>query len=64
MTKDERLAHANWKIMKGFAVLLFGAIWMYFTSNVYFDVWYALPPTLAVMGFLAFLLGLFKRTKV
>lgn len=64
MTKDEKQACANFKIVKGFAVLVFGLIWMYFASNVYFDVWDALPPTLAVIGLLCFLYGLVKRFSV
>jgi len=61
MTKDEKLACANYKLVKGFAVFVFGMIWAYFAS-VAFDVWSALPPTLAVMGLLCMLYGLFKRT--
>jgi len=63
MTKDEKLAHTKHKIIKGFAVFLFGVIWMYFTS-VYLDVWDALPTTLAVMGLLCVLYGLWKRSSV
>ena len=61
MTKDEKAAYANWKIMKGLAVFLFGAIWMYYTS-VFYDVWSALPSTLATMGILCLLYGLYKRS--
>ena len=63
MTKEEKLACANHKIIKGLAVSLFGAIWMYFTS-VYLDVWTALPSTLAVMGLLCLLYGLYKKTSI
>lgn len=63
MRKDEKLACANFKIIKGFGVFLFGAIWMYFTS-VFFDVWNALPPTIAIMGLLCILYGLYKRSSV
>ncbi len=63
MKKDEKIAYANWKIMKGAAVFLFGGIWMYLTS-VFFDVWSALPPTLAIMGLLCLLFGFFKKSQV
>jgi len=61
MKKDERHACAYHKMIKGFAVLLFGLIWMYFASYVFFDVWDALPPTLAAMGLLCFLYGLVMK---
>jgi len=60
MTKDERLAYVNHKIMKGLGVFLFGAIWMYFAS-ITVDVWSALPSTLAVVGLLLILYGLIKK---
>jgi hypothetical protein len=63
MTKDEKLAYSHYKIMKGLAVFLFGGIWMYFAS-VYVDVWNALPPTLAVVGLLCLLFGLFKKSSL
>jgi len=63
MTKDEKLAWVNCKIVKGFGVFLFGAVWMYFAS-VYVDVWDALPPTLALMGLLVVLYGLIKKFSV
>jgi len=63
MKKDEKLDYIRHKIMKGVAVFLFGAIWMYFTSS-YMDVWNALPPTLAVMGLLCILYGLWKKSTI
>ena len=63
MTKDEKLAYANWKIMKGLGVLVFGVVWMYFAARTV-DVWSALPKTLAVTGVLILLYGLFKRASV
>ena len=63
MTKDEKLACANYNIKRGFAVFLFGLIWMYFTSVV-FDVWKAFQFTLVIMGLLLLLLGLVKRSSV
>ena len=63
MSKEEKLACAYYKIMKGVALFLFGAIWMYFTT-VYVDVWSALPPTIAVMGLLMVLYGLFKKSSM
>lgn len=63
LKKDEKEAYAKHKIMKGVGIFLFGAIWMYFTS-VFFDVWSALPPTIAVVGILYFLLGMFKRSSI
>jgi len=63
MTKDEKLACANHKIIKGFAVFLFGAVWMYFASASV-DVWNGLPPTLALMGLLCVLYGLIKKYSV
>jgi len=63
MKKDEKLAHVKHKIIKGVAVFLFGAIWNYFAS-VYLDVWNALPPTLAVMGLLCILFGLWKKSTI
>lgn len=62
MSKDEKLACAYHKIMKGVGVFIFGAIWMYFTTGT--DVWSALPPTLALVGLLLILYGLFKKFKV
>lgn len=63
MKKDDKLACVRHKIMKGVGVFLFGAVWMYFTSY-YTDVWGAFPPTLAVMGLLLVLLGLFKKSSI
>jgi len=63
MTKDEKLACANYKIIKGFGVFLFGAVWMYFASASV-DVWDGLPPTLALMGLLLVLYGLIKKYSV
>jgi len=63
MKKEEKLACANWEIMKGLAVVLFGLIWNYFT-NMYLDVWTALPSTLAVMGLLLALYGLYRRSSM
>jgi len=61
MTKEEKQAYANHKIIKGVGVFLFGVIWTYFAS-VSVDVWSALPSTLAVMGLLLILYGLVKRS--
>jgi hypothetical protein len=63
MTKDERQECANHKIIKGLGVFLFGAIWMYYTT-MFVDVWSALPSTIATIGLLLLLFGLFKRTKI
>jgi len=60
MPKDEKLAYASYKMMKGLGVAVFGLVWNYFAS-VSVDVWSALPLTLAVMGALCFLWGLVKR---
>lgn len=60
MTKDEKRAYANCKIMKGLGVFIFGLVWTYFAS-VSVDVWSALPLTLTVMGLLVLLYGLVKR---
>ena len=63
MTKDEKIADAQHKIIKGIGVFLFGAIWLYFTTGT-IDVWSALPPTLAIMGLLLILYGFFKKFKI
>lgn len=63
MNKEEKIAYAHHKIMKGLGIFLFGIIWMYF-SSFYTDVWGAFPPTLAIIGLLLVLLGLFKKSSV
>lgn len=63
MTKDEKLACANYKIIKGLGIAIFGLVWTYFASFSV-DVWSALPLTLAVMGVLLFFYGLVKRFSV
>lgn len=60
MKKDEKLAYADHKMIKGLGIAIFGLVWNYFAS-VSVNVWSALPLTLAVMGVLIFLLGLVKR---
>ena len=61
MTKDEKRACADYKILKGFGVFLFGLIWTFFAS-ISTDVWSALPLTLTVMGLLLLIYGLMKRS--
>ncbi len=63
MTKDEKKAWTNCKIVKGFGIFLFGAVWMYFASASV-DVWDGLPPTLALMGLLLVLYALVKKFSV
>jgi hypothetical protein len=63
MTKDEKLAYAKRKIKMGVAVLIFGLVWNYFTTR-YFDVWRALPISLAVMGILCILYGFFRKSSI
>jgi len=63
LTKDEKLAYANHKIIKGLGIAIFGLVWTYLASKSY-DVWSALPLTIAVMGSLYFLFGLVKRASV
>ena len=60
MTKDEKLAVANHKMIKGLEIAIFGLVWAYFAS-IAVDVWHALPLTLAVFGVLLLLYGLFQR---
>jgi len=61
MTKDEKAAHANHKIMKGLCILVFGVIWTFFASMSN-NVWDALPLTLTVSGLLMFLYGMYKKS--
>ncbi len=63
LTKGEKLAYANHKIIKGLGIAIFGLVWAYFASLT-LDVWRALPLTFAVMGSLYFLFGLVKRASV
>ena len=60
MTKDEKLAVANHKMIKGLEIAIFGLVWAYFAS-ISVDVWTALPLTIAVCGVLLLLFGLVKR---
>ena len=60
MTKDEKVACAEHKIIKGLGIAVFGLVWEYFASKS-INVWNALPLTLAVMGVLLFLFGLLKK---
>jgi len=48
--------HANKKILCGFAMFLFGMIWMYFGANLEGFV-----STITVMGLLMILYGLVKK---
>ena len=59
MTKDEKIAWANYKILKGFGIFLFGLLWMYFGAT--FE---GLTQALTVMGLLIILWGLVKRFSV
>jgi len=56
MTKDEKMAYANYKIMKGFAIFFFGLIWMLFGSTLE-----GLTQTLTIVGLLLLLFGLVKK---
>jgi len=60
MTKDEKVACAEYKIIKGLGIAIFGLVWTYFAS-ISVDVWSALPLTIAVCGVLLLLFGLVKR---
>lgn len=59
MKKDEKIAYANHKIIKGFAVFLFGLLWMYFGGTLE-----ALAQTLTVVGLLLLLFGLVKKFSI
>ena len=59
MTKEDKMCYANYKIIKGFFVFLFGLIWMYFGGTLE-----GLAQTLTVMGLLIVLLGLVKKFSV
>ena len=64
MKKEERIDWANRKMFKGFAIFLFGLLWMYFgsltTTGLTGDI-EGLTQTLTVLGLLLFLFGLVKR---
>ena len=60
MSKDEKVACAEYKIIKGLGIAIFGLVWIYFAS-IAVDVWHALPLTIAVVGVLLLLYGLVKR---
>ena len=60
MKKDEKIAYANHKIIKGFGIFLFGLLWMYFgAGNLE-----GLTQALTVMGLLLVLFGLVKRFSI
>jgi len=59
MTKEDKMACANHKILKGFAIALFGLIWMYFGGTLE-----GLAQTFTVMGLLLLLWGLVKRFSI
>ncbi|MDI6826079.1 MAG: hypothetical protein QMD36_02695 [Candidatus Aenigmarchaeota archaeon] len=59
MTKEEKLAYANKKIIRGFWLFLFGMIWMYFGTNLDGFV-----SAITVMGLLIILYGLVKKFSV
>ena len=63
LSKDEKMAYAQHKFMKGFAISAFGLVWHYLmlTSG---DVWGSFPLTLAIMGVLMLILGIVKRLMV
>jgi hypothetical protein len=63
MKKDEKEEYIKNKMIKGLAILIFGLVWNYFAS-LYFDVWRALPTTLAVMGILLILYAFYKRSLI
>jgi len=56
MTKEEKLTCANYKIMKGFGIFLFGLLWMFFGATLE-----GLAQAITVMGLLIILYGLVKR---
>jgi len=60
VVKEEKCCHegmwANKKILCGFAMFLFGMIWMYFGANLEGFV-----STITVMGLLMILYGLVKK---
>jgi apolipoprotein N-acyltransferase len=59
MTKEEKQAFANKKIICGFGLFLFGMIWMYFGANLEGFV-----SAITVMGLLIILFGLVKKFSV
>jgi len=63
VSKEDKLAYAKHKMVKGLGVFVFGIVWMYFSARAG-DVWDALPMTLVVIGLLLFLLGLYKKHSV
>jgi len=63
MKKEEKEEHIKHKMIKGLAVLIFGLVWNYFAS-VYYDVWRALPITLAIMGILCILYAFYKKSSI
>jgi hypothetical protein len=60
MSKDEKVACAEYKIIKGLGIAIFGLVWAYFAS-ISVDVWSALPLTIGVVGVLLLLYGLFQK---
>ena len=59
MKKEEKIAYANCKIIKGFGIFLFGLLWMYFGATLE-----GLVQTLTIVGLLVILFGLVKRFSV
>ena len=59
MKKDEKKVYANYKIMKGLGIFLFGGIWLALDATLE-----GLAQTLTIMGLLLVLFGLVKRFSI
>jgi hypothetical protein len=60
LSKDEKLGYAEYKFKKGLGISIFGLVWHYLILQSS-DVWGALPLSIAIIGVLIVILGLFKR---
>jgi len=65
-TKDEKEAFVRKKIMCGFALFLFGLLWMYFSTpgETVADYFAGFVSTITVAGLLLILYGLVKKFSV
>jgi hypothetical protein len=59
MSKDEKQAHSNYKIIKGFGIFLFGLLWLFFGATLE-----GLAQAMTVMGLLVLLFGLIKKFSI
>lgn len=63
MNKEEKEMHVRKKMMMGFALFLFGMLWMYFSTpgDIVVDYLAGFVSTITVAGLLLILYGLVKK---